>query len=352
MVDQIQDFVPILGLVRQVPMQTDNTGSVGNAGHWCALVAWFALIFFTPKFAQSQDFSQHYIAPEEPVADYEFEIPSKIPTHKLQRIDGAVVDPPLAESIVLDPRYRVYRAGESTTSYMPGDGEQFGWLGFENSPYISPTHDSGITAGASLHLLSGPNSVPLPPRLWDFSLGYQSRNTLGERFSYDVASSIGVYSDFEDSAREGVRPLGHAVGSLHKSERWDWVFGVDYVNRDDFKLLPVMGFSWHNPTGLGWSFDVVFPRPRIHYAYSDSSRFYVAGLLGGGTWDIELPKDINDVMTYRDYRILFGHEQITPGGHIAGTEMGLVFNRQLDMRHSLQQVEFDDAFIIRFVARR
>lgn len=333
-------------------MQTDKTGATGNTGLWRFVFACIALVFVVTRNAQAQDFSRYYVEPAEPIEEYEFEIPSKIPTHKLQKIDGAEVEHSGFESIVLDPRYRVYRAGESITSYMPGDGEQFGWLDFENNPYISHTQNSGVTLGASLHLLSGPNSVPLPPRLWDFSLGYQSRNTLSERFSYDVASSIGVYSDFEDSAREGVRPLGHAVGSLHKSDRWDWVLGVDYVNRDDFKLLPVMGFSWHNPTGLGWSFDIVFPRPRIHYAFSDSSRFYVAGLLGGGTWDIELPKDVNDVMTYRDYRILFGHEQITPGGHIAGTEMGLVFNRQLDMRHSLQQVEFDDAFIIRFVARR
>lgn len=321
-----------------------------------------------------QDFSQHYSQPapansqiatpieswpdansqfnQEPYELEDFEIPSSIPTSKLRRIDGASEGRGTLQEVLADPRYRQYRSGESITSYMPGDGEQFGWLDFENTPYLSASKSSGITLGTGLHLLSGPNSVALPPRLWDFILGYQNRATLGERFSYDLASSIGVYSDFEDSAREGVRPLGHAVGSFHRSDLWDWVLGVDYVNRDDFKILPVMGFSWHNQTASPWRFDMVFPRPRIQYSLSNTNRLYMAGLLGGGTWDIEMPKEINDVMTYRDYRLLFGHEQITPGGNIAATEIGLVFGRQVEMRHSLPQVQFDDAFIIRFVARR
>lgn len=310
-----------------------------------------------------QDFSQHYL-PGEPWPEAqstfnlenqsieEIEIPSSIPTSKLLRIDGASVGGNTLQEVLADPGYRHYRIGESVTSYMPGDGEQFGWLDFENTPYLSAAKRSGITLGTSLHLLSGPNSVALPPRLWDFVLGYQNRATIGDRFSYDLASSIGVYSDFEDSARQGVRPLGHAVGSFHRSDLWDWIWGVDYVNRDDFKILPVMGFSWHNQTASPWRLDMVFPRPRVQYSLSNSTRLYVAGLLGGGTWDIEMPQDINDVMTYRDYRLLFGHEQVTPGGNIAATEVGLVIGRQVEMRHSLQQVPFDDAFIIRFVARR
>jgi hypothetical protein len=329
-------------------------------------IAWIAIGCVFALSAVAQDFSQHYSvaapsdlpvaspfdSPDPGIKEYELDLPSSISMSRLRRIDGAPVEQPITEQVIADPRYRVYRVQESITSYMPGDGEQFGWLDFENTPYISRSNGSGITIGTGLHLLSGPNSVPLPPRLWDFVLGYQNRSTIGDRFSYDLASSIGVYSDFEDSAREGVRPLGHAVGSWHRSDLWDWVLGVDYLNRDDFKILPVMGCSWHNPSSSNWRLDLVFPRPRIGYSLSSSRRIYLCGLLGGGTWDIEMPRDTNDVMTYRDYRILFGHERLTPAGNTAATEIGIVFNRQLDMRHSLQQVEFDDAFIIRFVARR
>lgn len=331
-----------------------------------AVAAWMVGCWLFGIQVFGQDFTQYYIEPIPPEIDAsipldlpiesaqvaEYQIPKSIPVSKLRTIDGAELTLQGTQVAVFDPRYRSYRRGESILGYMPGDGEQFGWLDFENTPYLSDSQSRGITFGTGLHLLSGPNSIPLPPRLWDFILGYQSRGMFQDCFSYDVASSLGVYSDFEDSAREGVRPLAHAVGSFHKSQRWDWVLGVDYVNRDDFKILPVMGFSFHNPTGAPWRFDVVFPRPRIQYALSSSSRLYLAGLLGGGTWDVELPQDINDVMTYRDYRLMFGHEQTTPDGNTAATEIGLIFNRQVEMRHSLQQVEFDDALMIRFVARR
>ena len=338
---------------------------VGLLRRGCIGLASTALWCVTSMLAVGQDFSEYYFSPspnaieqipwtesQELGATERYPVPSKIPLHKLRPIDGAVVQPAESFEAQLDPRYKNYRVGESIFSYMPGDGEQFGWIDFQNTPFLAGSKTSGITLGTSLHLLSGPNTIPLPPRLWDFVLGYQSRATLEELISFDLAYSIGVYSDFEDSAREGVRSLGHAVGSFHKSDLWDWVLGVDYLNRDDYKLLPVMGFSWHEATGSGWRIDLVYPRPRIQYALSSTRRVYLSGLLGGGTWDIEMPKEIHDVMTYRDYQVLLGHERITPGGNIAATEIGLVLNRQVQMRHSLEQVEFDDAFIFRMVARR
>ncbi|MFN9346992.1 MAG: hypothetical protein ACK6DQ_10375, partial [Planctomycetota bacterium] len=90
-----------------------------------------------------QDFSQHYL-PGEPWPEAqstfnpetqsfeEFEIPNSIPTSKLRRIDGASVGGNTLQEVLDDPRYRHYRIGESITSYMPGDGDQFGWLDFEN----------------------------------------------------------------------------------------------------------------------------------------------------------------------------------------------------------------------------
>lgn len=244
-----------------------------------------------------------------------------------------------------------YRTDETSLLYMPGDGEQFGWLSYESTPYLGRGYRSGITTALNIHLLSGPQSVALPPRLYDFVLGYQKRARLNDRLSVDLASSIGVYSDFEDSARDGVRFPSHGVGILHYNDRLDLVLGVDYVSRDDYKILPVVGYSWHNPENSAWRIDMVFPRPRLQYTLSDCSRVYLAGLLGGGTWDVEFPDDSNDVLTYRDFRILFGFEQRNDEGNIAGVEMGLVFNREIEFRQRPDQVDLDNAFVLRFTRR-
>ena len=288
--------------------------------------------------------------PDEPVEGVE--LPGTIDLSELKTIDGFTSGFCTEEFCVpKSRRYTRYRQGEGIWSYLPGDGDQFGWLDFEDTPYIDRGEKSGWSVGMGLHLLSGPNAVPLPPRLWDFALGYQMRNTISDRFSYDLAATIGVWSDFEDSARDGLRFPAHAVGIMHISDSWDWIGGVDYLDRDDYKILPVAGFSWHSADFPNWTMDLVFPRPRVDFALSSSERAYIGGLLGGGTWDIEMPGDVNDVMTYRDFRLIFGLERLYEKGRLSGLELGYVFGRQVDFRTLQPGVEFDDGFLIRWVSR-
>lgn len=288
---------------------------------------------------------------EEPVEG--FELTDEIDPGSLKTIDGFAGGVCIGENCVpRSRRYSVYRQAEGIFSYMPGDGDQFGWIDFEDTPYNRRNEKSGFTGGLGLHLLSGPNSVALPPRLWDFILGYQTRNTLSDRFSYDLGATVGVYSDFEDSARDGVRYPGHAVGILHVNDSLDAVLGVDYLDRDDYKILPVVGYSWHSDDFPNLNVDLIFPRPRVDYALSGSDRLYIGGLLGGGTWDIEMPGDVNDVMTYRDFRLLFGLEQLDEDGSLSSFELGYVFGRQVEFRSLQPTQDFDDAFIVRWVHRR
>jgi hypothetical protein len=174
---------------------------------------------------------------------------------------------------------------------------------------------------------------------------------LSELFSYDCSATLGVYSDFEDSARDGVRFPSHAVGICHAGPRIDWVLGVDYLSRDDIKLLPVFGMCWHDPEQPALRYEMVFPRPRVDFVLSDQSRLYSAGTLGGGTWDIEFPDQSNDVMTYRDYRWVIGVEQANRRGGLSAWELGWVFGRTLEFRSQTNENDFEDAFIIRFVTR-
>ena len=248
--------------------------------------------------------------------------------------------------------YLNYRSAEQSLSYLPGDVDQFGWLSFGSSPYVERGTKSGITTAFNMHLLSGPSVVALPPRLYDFSLGYQKRGRIQDFMSYDLASSIGVFSDFEDSARDGVRFPGHAVGMLYFKPELDVVFGVDYLSRDDIKMLPVAGISWRPQTMPDLRFDLIFPRPRIDYSIDNQSKFYLAGRLGGGTWDIEFPNNDNDVMTYRDLQLLLGFERRKSDGNLSSLEIGYLFDRRLEFRTLTQTTEFDNAFVLRFVTRK
>ncbi len=248
--------------------------------------------------------------------------------------------------------YSNYRTDESWFDYLPGDGDQFGWLSLGSAPYEKRGYGSGFSTAVNIHLLSGPIAVALPPRLYDFSLGYQTRGRIHDVMSYDLAATIGVFSDFEDSARDGVRFPGHAVGMLHSTPEVDVVFGIDYLSRDDIKLLPVMGLSWRPKSMESMRFDLVFPRPRMDYTLGHGHKAYVAGRLGGGTWDIEFPNNDNDVMTYRDLQLVVGLERRKANGNLSAWEFGYLFDRQVDFRTLTGETHFDDAFLFRIVARK
>jgi hypothetical protein len=248
--------------------------------------------------------------------------------------------------------YSVYRTYQSTLAWLPGDGEHFGWLDWQTEPYLDRGNKHGLTGAINVHWLDGPVSSPLPSRVYDFSLGYQVRNKVSDQFSYDLYTSVGAFADFETSAREGVRFPSHAVGMFHVNHSADFIFGVDYLGRDDIAVLPVIGVSLRDVFVRGLRMDLVFPRPRIDYLLNDQYRLYLAGQMNGGTWQIEFPDRTGHIMTYRDYRLLFGVESTDKDGSLSAWEFGYVFGRNLEFRDQPGHTQFDDAFVIQWVSRR
>jgi hypothetical protein len=91
---------------------------------------------------------------------------------------------------------------------------------------------------------------------------------------------------------------------------------------------------------------------KCRFSLNNQSKVYLAGRLGGGTWDIEFPNNDNDVMTYRDLQAVLGFESRNSEGNFASVEFGYVFDRKLDFRTLPQSTEFDNAFVLRFVTRK
>lgn len=72
-----------------------------------------------------------------------------------------------------------------------------------------------------------------------------------------------------------------AVTALHANQEMDLIPGIDFLDRDDYSLVPVLGPSLHSTSIRGLRLDFIFPRPCIEYASDSDTRSYVSGILGG-----------------------------------------------------------------------
>jgi hypothetical protein len=243
--------------------------------------------------------------------------------------------------------FQGYRGSTSSLDWIPGGGDRFGMFSIESDHYQKSGVNSGIGVGLGFHFLAGPEQTDMPPRVYDFSLAYQVRKRLGP-LGFDAAASVLAASDFEGSARKGILFPSHLVGFLNVRPEIDVVFGVDYLDRGDIKLLPVAGLNWTPNPEL--RFELVFPRPRVVFQLTDRYHLYLSGELGGGSWAIERPLG-NDLATYRDLRVCIGVENVDKDGWRSAFEIGYLFDRRLEYSSGIGDMHLDDAVILRLVTR-
>lgn len=241
-----------------------------------------------------------------------------------------------------------YRVRNTQWSQVAAGQYGFGMFSFVDTGYLESHETSGLNVGMGLHLLKGPIQPDLHPRLWDFSIGYQRRGSLAWGIEYDAAFNVGIFSDFEDSAREGVRFPSHAALSGDITPRLQWVLGADYVDREDFEVLPIAGLRWQPTDQLYLNIEV--PNPELGYRYSETGMAYVRGALGGGTWDIEYVDAGDDVMTYRQWELLFGVANRNQN-QTTGIELGYLIDRALEFRRTGGDLSLPDVWFFRIVTR-
>jgi hypothetical protein len=261
-----------------------------------------------------------------------------------------------------------YRYNQGGIEWIIGNGDQFGMFSWDGGHYQQSGVESGLGVGMDFHWVSGPARTEMPPRLFDFSLAYQCRQQYGP-FAYDVAASVMASSDFEGSARRGIRYPAHAVGFLQVCPTAQLVFGVDYLDRGDIKLLPVAGLIWVPRDDVRLEF--VFPRPRATFVlppcgwckggtfadgaaqgvmlHSEEHRLYIAGDLGGGTWAVERERMYDDLATYRDLRLCIGLECVDARGARSAIEVGYLFARRLEFTSASGDMPLDDTAMIRWM---
>lgn len=263
-----------------------------------------------------------------------------------------IVEEEVAEEVVVVPSAKKeddvvfsnwlgYNAAKSNTTWL-ADGD-FGMFSLESFPTLDLGQDAALSFGTGFHFVNGPLSPDIPPRLFDFQLAYHARKQVSAHSMWDVKVGVGAFSDFEGSARKGVRFPGHAITYYEWGRECVSVFGVEVLDRDDISVLPVAGFVWQPRRDLVC--ELVFPRPKMRVQLNNNRAMYVAGELGGGTWAIKRPEFGNDNFTYRDLRVTVGIMEV--GKKTDGAlEIGWGFDRHLEFRSGAPVDSLDSALIL------
>lgn len=204
-----------------------------------------------------------------------------------------------------------------------------GTLGF---PFFTIESPLLISPGFTMHLLDGPRSVDVPPRLYEAYVDFRWLRRLTPKLGMDLAVTPGVFSDFNKVGSQSIRIQGRGLGAYDWSERLRLVAGVLYLDRDDIRLLPAAGAFWTPNDDV--RFELIFPRPRIarRLFWSDEVAWwaYLLGELGGNSYGVTMADGSQDTLTYRDYRFMLGIERkvnLRIGGYF---EVGYVFGRELE----------------------
>lgn len=258
--------------------------------------------------------------------------------------EPVMIDPPPLEE--QNPDFRL-NLNHGSTTWIAGDQDTFDWLSFESEGPVSFGEFAELTLGYGLHFLEGPVVTDMPSRLYDFHVGYHLQDSLGPRFRYDAKVQLGAYSDFEGSARDGVRVTGRAVGYFRCRDWIEFVLGVDYLGREDVRILPVGGAILRPHDSL--RLDLVFPEPKIAARIGDTDRWLVlGGELGGGTWAVERLSGANELATYHDLRLFVGIEKVKESGEHTGFDVGYIFDRHLEYDSGVGNIDLGDTVMIRW----
>lgn len=245
-------------------------------------------------------------------------------------------------------KYYYWGSGDpKTSSWIVGTGDSLGFFTFGNDDQETRTEGTlHSNIGANWHLVSGPRQTDLPPRIYDLFYHWHFQDQMTDRFSYEWGFRLGVFTDFEGSVRDGVRFPGHYVGYFQVNDCITLVGGIDYLDRDDIQVLPVGGVSLF--LNDDFRIDLVFPQPRIAWRIGDQW-MHLRGEFGGGNWAVERTTLTDDVVIYRDYRVLLGWQSADDKGRSKVFEIGYVFDRQLNYRSGVGNYKPRDTMMLRTV---
>ena len=219
-----------------------------------------------------------------------------------------------------------------------------GTLKFARWPFLF------VTPRAGLHFVDGPSTTDLPARLFDYSLDATVYLPLNERWTVQASATPSLFTDLK-AFQNSFRMVGRGLVFYRWSPELQLVGGFVYLGRKDIVALPAAGFIY-TPNDYV-KLDVMFPKPRaaIRYTHDDVRErwIYVSGELGGGSWAVQRASGNDDVVAYRDFQFLLGHEHKETGALNWQVEAGYVFARKLEYFSGVGDTDLSSSAVLRLI---
>ena len=268
---------------------------------------------------------------------------------------------------VFDPSKWVGRWNEFSMDWVLRNGS--GGIGFFSLTGDTPSWEfdpdsrkEGLETdfGMGFHFVDGPghSGSDLPPRLFDIFWNTRFKAETDYGFGIDANFKIGLFTDFEDSVRDGWRFPGRvlAYANLWTAEDTGrFVAGFEYLDLEQTEILPAGGIIFEpNPDT---KIDLYFPRPQIRFRVDQEASgdqwLYFRGEYHGSAWAIERTAGKEDLVSLTEYRATVGLETIPNDKEESSQflEVGFLFNRDLEYRSGVGNFQPDDTVVIRLGSR-
>ncbi|HLA85408.1 MAG TPA: hypothetical protein VJL29_11495 [Thermoguttaceae bacterium] len=228
-------------------------------------------------------------------------------------------------------------------------------------PSLVPESYLTIAPSYGIHRFDNPGGYDIPDEVHDAAVAFGIRGRANERLSYQAKVAVGCYSDFDNESSEQVRVRGFGMGLWKWNSTVDLMFGVAYVDLQNWPVVPIGGFVIRPDDGQEWR--VTFPR----MAYA--RRLCASGALGrpteywgsvglemgGGRWAVrtesDTTDDTTDDMTYSDWRLVLGLEQKTLDAYNLNFDVGYVFGRRIEYDDEHESFAPDDTISLTLTGR-
>jgi Domain of unknown function (DUF6268) len=236
----------------------------------------------------------------------------------------------------------IYDSSVTSTWMAPIDGFSVSDVDAKSTLLIPVLYQGAplrLAMGFGTTFINTPAGFDVPNPLYGLQAELRWLIALRETWAVDLGAGGGLFSDMNGSGFAGARLTGRAIFIKTINEHLKWSFGGLYVGRANLKAMPVAGLIYTPNDDV--RIELLIPRSRIArrmFSAGTREHWFYAGVevFGGNSWVIEQPGGVNNVVVYKDNRMIVGYETKAGGSQNGGTlagriEVGYVFSRSFQI---------------------